>query len=558
MSRRRGGGGDGLQVGRRMPPALLLGQLANLLLLLGLATASARWLVAGPVALLSAGALAWSARQRIDRRWVASLVTVNLTLLLAAQLLAAPQPLLLLPNALLVLALVPLLGQWALATGSGGCLMALLVGLPQLLPAAGLQPWLGSGLAWVACTTLAGHTLLMALVARSEGQRQRERFDIEFLVRAMGAEGAIRLGLDSVQAESVLGARLKDVQQRMAQALRLVRSATEGVLAASGELQSGGEELRARTERSAAGLAEVAMTLAQINLIVQGSAEVAMQARKQAIDAQAQAEGGSALFRQVTQRMQDIDTASHRITDMIAVIEGIAFQTNLLALNAAVEAARAGEQGRGFAVVAAEVRQLALRSTAAAREVTQLVNASLDAVRSGHALVAEGNGTMDRIVDAVRRVSSVFENLSADTNEHAGSIDSVTQVVRQLDETTRQNVAVAETTRRIAHDLQGQGAQLEQVLGSFKLGGQVGQVPAAAPAATPATQGPGGDAGVHAVARAVAPTSPAPPPARSVRPSTAPAAAPGASGAAPPAASSAAPTAAPTAAAALADNVEFF
>ena len=557
MSRHRGpggGGNGGPPAGRRMPSALVVGQVGNLLLLLGLAAASARWHIAGPVALLSAGALAWAARQRFDRRWVAPLVAVNLTGLLTAQLLTAPQPLLLLPNALLVLALVPLMGQWALAAGAGGVMMALLVGLPQVLPAAGLGPWLGSSLAWVACAALAGHTALMALVARSEGQRQRERFDIEFLVRAMGAEGAIRLGLDSVQAESALGARLKDVQQRMAQALRLVRSATEGVLAASGELQSGGDELRARTERSAAGLAEVAMTLAQINLIVQGSAEVAMQARKQAIDAQAQAEGGSALFRQVTQRMQDIDTASHRITDMIAVIEGIAFQTNLLALNAAVEAARAGEQGRGFAVVAAEVRQLALRSTAAAREVTQLVNASLDAVRSGHALVAEGNGTMDRIVDAVRRVSSVFENLSADTNEHAGSIDSVTQVVRQLDETTRQNVAVAETTRRIAHDLQDQGAQLEQVLGSFKLGGQVGHVPVAAPAATTATQGSGGHAGVHAVARAVAPTSPAPPPSRSVRPSTAPAAASGASGAAPPVASSAAPSAA----AAPADNVEFF
>ena len=208
-----------------------------------------------------------------------------------------------------------------------------------------------------------------------------------------------------------------------------------------------------------------------------------------AVQAAAQAEQGGELFDQVRARMRDIDAASRSITEVIGVIEGIAFQTNILALNAAVEAARAGERGRGFAVVAAEVRQLALRSATAAGEIKTLIERSTATVTSGNALVERAGRTMAEIVASARKVGSAFEHLSADTTEHAGSIDAVTAAVRDLDEMTRQNVAVAETSRRIADDLLTQGRMLEEVLGAFQLGTDT-PAPADAPPAAVAARAP--------------------------------------------------------------------
>jgi methyl-accepting chemotaxis protein len=180
-------------------------------------------------------------------------------------------------------------------------------------------------------------------------------------------------------------------------------------------------------------------------------------------------EGGE-IFEQVIAKMGAIDSASRQITDIVSVIDGIAFQTNILALNAAVEAARAGEHGRGFSVVAAEVRNLALRASESAREVKQLIGHTVDTVESGTTLVNAAGQTMKDVVGAVRQVGTVFESLSADTSEHAAGIDAVTQSVKELDEVTRQNVAVAERANDIAVQLHEHAERLTRVLSSFQLG----------------------------------------------------------------------------------------
>jgi methyl-accepting chemotaxis protein len=323
-------------------------------------------------------------------------------------------------------------------------------------------------------------------VARRNARQGRERFDVEFLVRAMGTEGPIRLALGAVRAESRLGTRLQQVQQRMAAVLRQVQGAVAEVQRASAELDASGDDLRQRTAGSAQGMREAAMTLEQITVIVKSSAEAALQARAMAASASDEAAAGGALFKQVTGCMHDIHQSSQRITDIIGTIDGIAFQTNILALNAAVEAARAGEQGRGFAVVAQEVRQLALRASTAAAEVKALISGSAHTIRDGTALVDRAGVAMDNIVVSVQKVGQVFESLSADTSEHAGSIEAVTRSVKDLDATTRQNVSVAETTQRIARELLQQGQELETSLGAFKLGDGMGAAPgpvAPAPAA---------------------------------------------------------------------------
>ncbi len=466
-----------------LPLAIALG--GNAALMAWLAWSSAQATAGLSLAVVAGLAGLWCTTRPLVRPYVRVCIAAALVALVLGQIALAPRPEMLLLNAMLTMSLMPALQRGSIVAIAG---VALGAGPMAVHATLGLGPDLDGPSLWAYGGFIAAQTLALTLTADRNGRRQDERFDVEFLVRAMGSDGPIRLGLDAVRAESALGQRLKHVQQRMAEAMRQVRASAHGVREASEELDASGEELRARTERSAEGLRDAAMTLEQITMIVQSSAQAALEARAMAANASKQAEEGGALFEQVTRRMQEIDTSSRRITDVIAVIDGIAFQTNILALNAAVEAARAGEQGRGFAVVAAEVRSLALRASTAAGEIKTLIGASIETVRGGSELVDKAGRTMNDIVESVRKVGDVFSNLSADTNEHAGSIEVVTQSVKELDETTRQNVAVAETTRRIAQGLLQQGAQLEDVLGSFKLGDEAASGPGASGTGLPPLQ----------------------------------------------------------------------
>ncbi len=312
----------------------------------------------------------------------------------------------------------------------------------------------------------------LTLVAATKRRLDAERFEIDFLIRAMGNRGAIRLNLDVLRADSVVGQRLKEVQHRMADVLGQVRDATGGVQQAAQVLTTGSDELRERTNSTASGLRDVAMCLEQISVIVQSSATASNEARAMAAKATERAVAGKEIVSKVVTTMQEIDQSSRKITEITSVIDGIAFQTNLLALNAAVEAARAGEQGRGFAVVAGEVRSLAKRSSEAAREIKRLIDSSVQTVQAGTRLVGSAGDTMTEIVSAVKGVGDAFDQLSSDSSEHADGIVVVTGSVKELDEVTQRNITVAEQSSAVAAELLAHAASMGHALSAFKLSGE--------------------------------------------------------------------------------------
>jgi methyl-accepting chemotaxis protein len=199
------------------------------------------------------------------------------------------------------------------------------------------------------------------------------------------------------------------------------------------------------------------------------SAESARQANQLALSASEVAKRGGDVVAQVVSTMNEINTSSQRIADIIGVIDGIAFQTNILALNAAVEAARAGEQGRGFAVVATEVRSLAGRSADAAKEIKNLIGVSVDKVSSGSRLVENAGKTMDEIVSSVARVSDIIGEITAAANEQSSGISEVNSAVMELDQMTQQNAALVEESAAAAESLREQAQRLADVVSSFKL-----------------------------------------------------------------------------------------
>jgi methyl-accepting chemotaxis protein len=339
----------------------------------------------------------------------------------------------------------------------------------------GLQAFVHAGLSpppsvWTFLIAMWLQGAYITRISRIEERREAERFELDFLTRAMGLEGPIRLNLSVLRSDSPVGQRIQHIQRRMREALLHMHNTTADVKHAADVLSSGSEELNVRTHSTAAGLRDAAMCLEQINVIVQSSAKASTEARSMASTASNLAGKGGALVNQAVDTMRTIDASAHRITDIIGVIDGIAFQTNILALNAAIEAARAGEHGRGFAVVAAEVRSLALRSSGAAHEIKKLIEESVQAIAAGQGVITNAGSTMGEIVAAVRRVGEVFDQLSADSHEHAVSIDVVTQSVKELDAITQQNLQVAERSNGVATQLQSHAARFGEVLSGFKLG----------------------------------------------------------------------------------------
>jgi methyl-accepting chemotaxis protein len=262
---------------------------------------------------------------------------------------------------------------------------------------------------------------------------------------------------------------LKDMSTSLHKTVSEVRHGTETITTASREIASGNLDLSSRTEEQASSLGETAASMEQLTSTVKQNADNARQANQLAVSASDVATKGGTVVSKVIVTMESINESARKIVDIISVIDGIAFQTNILALNAAVEAARAGEQGRGFAVVATEVRNLAQRSAAAAKEIKTLIGDSVEKVETGSRLVDQAGSTMNDIVESVKRVTDIMAEIMAASHEQSSGIDQINHAIGQMDQVTQQNAALVEQAAAAAQSLQDQAVNLAHVVSQFKL-----------------------------------------------------------------------------------------
>ncbi|MBT0570342.1 MCP four helix bundle domain-containing protein [Curvibacter sp. CHRR-16] len=307
-------------------------------------------------------------------------------------------------------------------------------------------------------------------VARSiTRQLGAEPSDLAYVAGKVAAGDLQSVALSEQASAGSVMASLTTMQLSLAKVVEQVRQAAQTIGMSTAEIATGNSGLLQRTEEQAGNLQQTTSSMAAINDIVQANAASAQQASTIASTASQAAERGGAVVEQVVNTMQDITQSSHKIADIIGLIDGIAFQTNILALNAAVEAARAGEQGRGFAVVAAEVRNLAQRSAQAAREIKGLIDTSVTKVEQGSHLVGAAGSAMADIVSQVRRVADLMAQINTATVEQNQGIANVSEAVRHLDQSTQQNAAMVEQSAAAAEGLQRQAQQLAHAVGVFKL-----------------------------------------------------------------------------------------
>ena len=268
-----------------------------------------------------------------------------------------------------------------------------------------------------------------------------------------------------------LMASLDAMQRSLSDAVRKVRVGSEHVATASVEIAQGNSDLSSRTEQQASSLQQTAATMEQLGTTVRHNADSARQADQLAKGAAQVASQGGSVVGEVVETMQGIQASSRKISEIIAVIDGIAFQTNILALNAAVEAARAGEQGRGFAVVAAEVRNLAQRSSEAAREIKTLIQASVEQVEAGSQRVGEAGSAMQEIVKAVHDVRAVIDEIATAAAEQSQGLRTVNGAVAEIDGVTQQNAALVEESAAAASSMREQATRLTEAVSGFRLAG---------------------------------------------------------------------------------------
>jgi len=264
---------------------------------------------------------------------------------------------------------------------------------------------------------------------------------------------------------------LKEMNDSLVKIVGEVRSGTDTIATASGQIASGNLDLSSRTEQQASSLEETASSMEELTSTVKQNADNARQANQLAIAASEVAIKGGDVMAQVVDTMGSINDSAKKIVDIIGVIDGIAFQTNILALNAAVEAARAGEQGRGFAVVAAEVRNLAQRSAQAAKEIKALIGDSVEKAEAGTKLVDQAGATMHAIVDSIKSVTDIMGEITAASQEQTAGIEQIKQAITQMDDVTQQNAALVEEAAAASQSLQDQAGSLAQVVSVFRMNG---------------------------------------------------------------------------------------
>jgi methyl-accepting chemotaxis protein len=312
---------------------------------------------------------------------------------------------------------------------------------------------LGAALAWILSSTITRPLNSAVSIARSVAAGD---LNTRIEVRSRDETGQL------IQA-------LKDMNESLAKIVGEVRSGTDTIATASSQIASGNHDLSSRTEEQASSLEETASSMEELTSTVRQNADNARQANRLAVSASDVAVKGGRAVAQVVDTMTSINESSKKIVDIIGVIDGIAFQTNILALNAAVEAARAVEQGRGFAVVAAEVRNLAHRSAAAAKEIKTLIGDSVERVDLGSRLVDQAGATMAEVVDSVKRVTDIMAEILAATQEQSAGIEQVNQAIAQMDQATQQNAALVEEAAAASESMQNQAARLADTVSVFKL-----------------------------------------------------------------------------------------
>ena len=267
----------------------------------------------------------------------------------------------------------------------------------------------------------------------------------------------------------VLGESINQFIRDMRITISRINHAVETISSASSEIASGNADLSSRTEQQASSLEETASSMEELTGTVRLNAENAEQANSLASQASSIAVNGGNMIQRVVETMGSINESAQKISDIIGVIDGIAFQTNILALNAAVEAARAGEQGRGFAVVASEVRTLAQRSAEAAKDIKELISDSVDKIGSGNTLVKQSGDTMGEVVTSIKRVNDIMSEIAAASSEQSNGINEISKAVTQMDEMTQQNAALVEEAAAAAESMRQQAAQLSERVATFKL-----------------------------------------------------------------------------------------
>ncbi len=325
--------------------------------------------------------------------------------------------------------------------------MMLLLGLCALL--------VGAGFAW-----LLTRSVTVPLARAVDLSRRVAEGDLSTRIEASGRD----------EVGDLLRS-LGEMNTRLAGVVGAGRGHAEILATSSAQIAPGNTDLSQRTEEQASALQQTAASMEQLGSTVSLNADNARQADQLARGASEVARQGGSVVSQVVDTMQGIHESSRRIVEIIGVIDGIAFQTNILALNAAVEAARAGEQGRGFAVVAAEVRSLAQRSAAAAREIKSLITASVEQVEQGSTLVGQAGSTMQQIVGAIQRVTDIVGEISSASTEQSSGVQQIGEAVSQMDQVTQQNAALVEESAAAAESLKVQASQLVQAVAVFRLSG---------------------------------------------------------------------------------------